>query len=359
MATTLSDAVDQKRNNLNAVRLFLALTVLAYHCSPLTRGADHHQGILPYFGDTAVDLFFLISGLLITASWQRSKSATDFLRKRVLRIYPGFIGAYAFSVAAMIWANPAVLNKLVSLHGLSGVLTDCVTLTNYMLRGSGVFPSNPYFGSADGSLWTIPYEFGCYLLVAIVGIFCLFKFRRLAIAGLIGAYVYFCISVFKNAEVTTPGRRFLTYFLAGTCCWLWREKIPLRGTIVSASLAVMIVAAFSRPVWLLVEPICLTYACLWIGFTNPWKATSWCDHTDLSYGVYLYAFTVQQIIATTAWGRNPFVMLSVAMPATIFVAYVSWTLIEKRCLAFKPQTSANRPLAKSDVTTFTTVAGKI
>ncbi|HEX3988145.1 MAG TPA: acyltransferase [Verrucomicrobiae bacterium] len=359
MATSLSDAVDQKRNNLNAVRLFLAATVLAYHCSPLTRGADHHQGILPYFGDTAVDLFFLISGLLITASWQRSKSAADFLRKRVLRIFPGFIGAYAFAVAAMTWANSAVLNKLISFHGLGGILTDCVTLTNYMLRGSGVFPLNPYFGSADGSLWTIPYEFGCYLLVAIAGILCLFKYRWLAIAGLIAAYALFCNSVLQGAEVTTPGRRFLTYFLVGMSCWLWREKIPLRGAIVFLALAIMFAAAFSRPVWLLFEPICLSYVCLWIGFTKPWKATRWCDHTDLSYGVYLYAFTVQQIIATTAWGRNPFVMLAIATPATALMAYLSWTLIEKRCLALKPVRHSNLRRGEIAATTFTTVGRKI
>ena len=119
----------------------------------------------------------------------------------------------------------------------------------------------------------------------------------------------------------------------------------------------MIVAAFARPVWLLVEPICLTYACLWIGFAKPWKATSWCDRTDLSYGVYLYAFTVQQIIATTVWGRNPFAMLAVALPATIFVAYLSWTLIEKRCLALKPSISGGGPV-KQSVATFARIVGK-
>src|SRR5689334_4137527 len=91
------------QNNFGAMRLFFAALVLFAHCYPLVGAstadplyrATSRQTTL---GSIAVDGFFLISGYLIARSWARSRSATDFIRKRILRIYPGYLVAFAVSI---------------------------------------------------------------------------------------------------------------------------------------------------------------------------------------------------------------------------------------------------------------------
>src|ERR1700722_18544978 len=102
MTTLLEKSVEVKLNSLNAIRLALALLVIFSHSYPLSGTpspdplsfASHGQDS---FGILAVNLFFLISGMLITSSWLRSKSMQDYLMKRFLRIYPGYIVAMLFS----------------------------------------------------------------------------------------------------------------------------------------------------------------------------------------------------------------------------------------------------------------------
>src|SRR5947207_2346913 len=98
----LKPLAESRHNNLNAIRLLLALLVVFSHCfaltgqsgsEPLTRWTRGQQT----FGSLSVDLFFFISGFLVTASWLRSNSMDDYLRRRVLRIFPGYILGLVFS----------------------------------------------------------------------------------------------------------------------------------------------------------------------------------------------------------------------------------------------------------------------
>jgi peptidoglycan/LPS O-acetylase OafA/YrhL len=57
--------------------------------------------------------------------------------------------------------------------------------------------------------------------------------------------------------------------------------------------------------------------------------------TDLSYGVYIYAWPVQQAAVTIFSIASPYVLLAVALPATLGVAFVSWHLIEAPALRLK------------------------
>src|ERR1700687_2059412 len=107
-------------NNFNALRLVLAVLVIVSHAFPLSYGnADREPivrltGGLEAFGSVAVDLFFLISGMLITASWLRSKSMQSYLFKRLLRIYPGFLVASAVSILIALAFNPAFRHTVTS-----------------------------------------------------------------------------------------------------------------------------------------------------------------------------------------------------------------------------------------------------
>ena len=90
-----------RENNFNFLRYGLAILVLFAHSYPLSTGQEFRYpngSTAPGLGWLAVNGFFAISGFLITGSWIASRSAGDFLRKRVLRIYPGYLVAYGVSM---------------------------------------------------------------------------------------------------------------------------------------------------------------------------------------------------------------------------------------------------------------------
>ena len=156
--------------------------------------------------------------------------------------------------------------------------------------------------------------------LCVIGLFCLFKFRWLILSVFIYTYLLVCKGVFLGWDISHMDRRFFVYFLAGMSAWLWRDKIPLHWLIAAAASALATISYFTAT-GLLVEPFATTYLVLWLAYSKTSKVSQWCDSADLSYGVYLYAFPVQQLIATTAWGRSSWVMLAVAVPVTIGLSH--------------------------------------
>lgn len=162
----------KKKNNLNGVRLILALSVIISHSFPICYGSGGESKGEPLMlltnnqmalGNAAVNLFFVISGMLITASWLRSNSMQEFLWKRILRIYPAFIVALAFS-GLVIWTLCPEFRASAG-RGISWsflFLNDCIFLGDKSLGAEGVFAHNPWHYNANGSLWTIAIEFEYY-----------------------------------------------------------------------------------------------------------------------------------------------------------------------------------------------------
>jgi peptidoglycan/LPS O-acetylase OafA/YrhL len=92
-------------NNFGFLRLLFALLVIVSHSPTLIDGDNSRElwnetfGSFT-FGGVAVDGFFLISGYLITKSFESSKTIADYLAKRILRIYPGYMLSLYTSDAA-------------------------------------------------------------------------------------------------------------------------------------------------------------------------------------------------------------------------------------------------------------------
>ena len=113
-----------------------------------------------------VDGFFVISGYLITSSWARSRSTWTFLKRRCLRILPGFVVAFLISVLVGFYSSHAAEGGL-----RPGLVLDLLALSEPKVRGA--FPTNPIAGSANGSMWTIAPEVAHYLIIMALGLVCL------------------------------------------------------------------------------------------------------------------------------------------------------------------------------------------
>jgi peptidoglycan/LPS O-acetylase OafA/YrhL len=332
-------------NNLNVIRLFLALMVICSHAYIICYGRGEKGRGEPLYclthgqealGTIAVNLFFFISGMLITASWLHSKSMQDYLIKRIIRIYPGFISALIFS-GLTIWIFCPEFRAQVG-HGISWsflMISDMVFLSKESLEWKGIFANNPSPDTVNGSLWTIPKEFACYILVAVVGLFALYKKRHIILIGAFFAYGNYCIFLLKGCESDKSFTRLLPYFLIGMCVWLWRDKIIITKYFAIISLITLIICSQFKPYFSILFPICGSYLTLWLAYIPRLKFTDWTKNTDLSYGTYLYALPIQQIAAMPVSLRVPWINFLITAPVVLIIALISWNMIEKRFLSLK------------------------
>ena len=357
----LCDPAQERRNNLNLLRLVLALLVLFAHSFPLTQGDnDREWGYIltrgqDTFGELAVNAFFAISGLLILQSWMRSRSSGDYLRKRVLRIYPGFVVATAFSLLLVgALAAPSSTDYFSDLRDQIGPrIFDTLTLD--MPRGARTLVNAPIPFQVNGSLWTIRYEFWCYLGVVVLGMSG--ALRRSSIVALCFATIYllrvgvYLMDHFGSAVATEPlfligsldeWRRFGSFFAAGAFLFAYRHRVPRSIGLLALSLGILVALAalgVGLNAWL---PIGGVYALFYAGF-HPRLVPSWftAGGRDWSYGVYLYAFPVQQLVRWWLGSSiGPYGLFALALGPTFACAALSWHFVERPALNQKRAAAA-------------------
>ncbi len=341
-------APEARFNNIDALRLILSLVVLFPHSFPLATGSEDHEPLIWFskgqinLGGLAVDWFFVLSGFLISQSWERSRTVWSFLKKRVYRIYPGYIVA----AAVCIWV-------IVPLAGPEGfrVYSGRTVLENswqvLLLRGfttPDAFLNNPAPRAVNGSLWTITYEFWCYLGVVLLGLSTLLR-RRGLVLGLFGASVVISF-VFEFFHLTPGGKllglifgyppfwaRLLPYYLAGVVAYQFREYFRPDRRLAALALLGLALGALTPHGVLFTLPTLGTYLVLYLAFTNDWKWHNAAGRGDFSYGIYLYAFPIQQLIMFRL-GRtvDPLVLFALAFVPTVLAGVLSWHLVERRFL---------------------------
>ena len=286
--------IESRSNNLNAIRLVLATMVMVSHGFALSLGTEDAEPIKRLTlgqetcGSIAVNLFFLISGMLITASWLHSRSMSNFLMRRVLRIYPGFIVALGFS-ALLIWLLCPEFRRHVG-HGLdwtSDLFSDAVTLSARSTAWPGIFARNPWPGSSNGSLWTIQREFECYLLVAVIGLFCLYKRRVWILIATAIVIATFAWELIRTKPAGHPPARLVAYFLVGMLFWLFRDKLRFSLPMALAGVGILLAAVRFPPAFSLLFLPIGSYVTLYVALSRPFALTRWTEKTDISYGVYL------------------------------------------------------------------------
>ncbi len=342
---TFADRESDRANNFDAIRLALSLLVIVSHSYALTPGGNGHEPLMRAsggqmtLGEVAVDGFFLISGYLITASWRRSRGFFDYLRRRVLRIYPGFLVAIAF---CGLVAGPLLSPDV-------GAYWRSFRWGNWALRAINLEDASPSAGAVNGSLWSIRYEFLCYLAVAALGLVGLLRRAGLAAGLALGCTAVQAAQVYFHFQV--PGSR-LTWlycypdfwprlaacYMAGAAYHLGAARVALSGRL-AALAALGLVAAAALPglrLLQLIFPYLGGYLTFWIAYAPGGWLRGVARRRDLSYGLYLYAFPVQLLLLRWSGNRlGPLALAALATLATGVLAGLSWHLVEAPCLRRK------------------------
>ncbi len=331
-------------NNFDVLRFLFASLVVFSHSYPLGEGHELREPLRKLTGQTtlgglSVYCFFIISGFLIAASWERRKTVGQFLKKRVLRIYPGFIIANAVGVflVAPMAADSAIGNALVSLQQFAW---DCMRLQGIQLPDT-LFPQN-HLHAVNGSIWSIAYEFWCYIGVIILGLVPLFHRRSfvlgLFVASLAVAFIFptYHLEWFGGGIL---GRIFgypffwamlLPNYLAGVVAWRYRDKLVVSDRVAMMSAIALAVSIPVANSWSVMFPVCGAYLVLWAAFHPLFRLHGFSKYGDFSYGMYLYAFPIQQLLVMHNSGSmNPYALFALAWPLSILAGMLSWYVVER------------------------------
>ncbi|OZM81464.1 acyltransferase [Pseudonocardia sp. MH-G8] len=346
----LQERFDPRRNAFDLLRLSFALLVAVGH------GIANHTGDQPRIGlstigDFGLDGFFVLSGFLVTRSWCTLTSFPRFAWHRFLRIMPGFW--VCLLVVAFVAAPVAAL-----LQGMSPLqaVTGTPSAWRYVLENAGllilqydiagILAATPHGVSFNGALWTLALEAFCYAVVGVLGALGLLRSRPVLVPA--AAAVLLVLTALQEAGVPVlldeRVIRLVLVFLLGATAYLYASRIPLRRDLAAAAAGLFLVSLALFDDFRVLGAVPLAYLILWAGTCFPWP---WSMRTDLSYGVYVYHWPLQQVLVLTALGDAPTgVFVPVTIALTVLPAAASWYLVERPALRHKNSSLPDRIAAR-------------
>lgn len=355
--TRLSAVVQGRDNNFHLVRLLAASAVLFSHSFPLSTGDLTSEPLRAFLGCTpggiAVDLFFSISGLLVTMSLVRRNSVADFLRARFFRIWPALTVAIALAVFVI---GPAFTSVPISAYFTSHDTWRHLAKNLVLLRGieytlPGVFDGNPQPHAINGSLWTLPSEVRCYiyLLVSWIAVRKVTServFKIFVTAVWAALFCWHCWAMTHGTLENSPPRLNLM-FTTGVASYLYRDRLVLSARWLSGIAAALALSMVDERLFGAVYALALPYVMLCLAYLPRGIILSYNKLGDYSYGVYVYAFPTQQTLMYLLPTLGVASLFAASMTVTLAMAVFSWHFIEKPALRFARPQRSRPPIAAS------------
>jgi peptidoglycan/LPS O-acetylase OafA/YrhL len=346
---TIKDAIEAKPGNTSGfdyLRITLAFSVLASHsivCSYGLTGENSARASelwLPVWWPLIRSItpsFFALSGFLIAGSLERN-TLPAFLALRGLRIFP--------ALAVEIVLSAIVIGTITTTLPLSAYFADPLFYRYFLnLIGDvhfylpGVFNDLPLPDYVNVQLWTIPYEMRCYLIIA--ALFTVVRYPRIYFVGVFSSVAALTLWTVKTHALPPvrelpagEGTMLVFSFLFGVALYLLRSFIPYNRLLFGGTLVLSwLLLQRSGTIYLATLPI--SYVTVFMGLQRP-RRTIIIRSADYSYGVYLYGFPIQQLVALTfpQWRFASF-NFAVSAPLALFCAWFSWTFIELFALSHK------------------------
>jgi peptidoglycan/LPS O-acetylase OafA/YrhL len=322
----------------------MATFVLVSHSYLYAAGASTGEPLQQWLGrslgEYAVQVFFILSGILVAQSFDRSRSVLDFGTARVLRIFPALI----VCVAVTSFVLGPVVSRLspaeyFSNPELYAYAAKTLTLSTGSASLPGVFETLPFAGYVNSSLWTLKYEVLCYVLLALLGAAGLFeeRWRKVAVIGL--AVLVATVSLGLPADIETYGfsdnlRYFIVFFFSGVLAYLARRELLIHGAVLIPLCALFITLA-KTPFAEISSALFLGYGALWAATKTFGPLRAACNQVDASFGIYIFAGPTQQGLLWLVPGVPPIWLSLLAFAIDLPIALLSWTVIEKPALSLR------------------------
>jgi peptidoglycan/LPS O-acetylase OafA/YrhL len=361
MLPRLSAYTAGRNNNFNFIRLLAASAVLVSHSYTLSTGNPEIEPFARQIGLTlgtiAVDIFFITSGFLVTGSLLARSNIVEFFAARALRIYPGLWVSQILTVAIVgFWLTTepprTFFSQWATWHYL---LKNCALVRYVDFYLPGTFETAPFsVGGVNSSLWTLPVELRMYvylgmgwlilrLLRAYSGrafvIFCV----AVAIVGValdLGHFIMPAARIFSGgSQWTLPGLFFL-----GAAFRLLQDRIPVSRAVALCMALALLLSLIDPLLFGITYRLTLAYLVIYLALAAGRFPFS--PRGDYSYGIYIYAYPIQQAIATLVAGISPAQMIALSGVITFGFAFASWHGVEKHALHVKDRLARRTNAAK-------------
>lgn len=347
-AATLAAYAAKDRNSYGVVRLLAALSVVYTHSFGVVGGWSTPEPLVASTGMSlgahAVHVFFALSGFMVAASFERSAGVVDFVLARVLRIMPAMIVVnLLIVVAGGLFLTSAAAIDYWTLDNAGRFFTRTVLTFSVGVPLLGVFADNPVPGAINIPIWTIRFEVIAYASLLVL----LTAMAAVQLTGMRRLWPVLAILVVSAAVLSgAPDAesfsfvdqlaRFAFAFYLGVAAWIMRDRLPVSLPILllvgaGAALAIWAGSLLSYPLMILA----VAYGSFWLGSFQMGWLQRWTTGTDLSYGVYITGFFVQQWLAAALPGLNSYGNAFVATLIVLLVAWLSWTFVERPALGLR------------------------
>ena len=308
---------------------------------PYLRWLAYFQGVL---------MFFTISGFLITASYDRNKNLRQYLKNRILRIFPALWVSFFLLLSVLFYFQIVSLSDFGNVKFIAWIVGQLSVFQFYtpdMLRDFGV-------GAPNGSLWTIPVEFVFYLILPLI--FVIFR-KRLRTGMLICAVlsVAFNFLLYKYGPEGTITKLlwvtvfpYLYNFMIGSLLYIYWDKVRkyIEGKFLIYLSVYLIYCIglneypdfYIASGFTLLTNVMLGLVTISFAYTLPHMGRVLMGY-DISYGVYIYHMIVVNVYVQCGFMNDPVYLLQV-VAITVLLGIMSWVLVERKALALKYKTFA-------------------
>lgn len=291
-------------------------------------------------GRFAVDVFFIISGFLVTRSVLTQPTLVDYGVARVLRLFPTLV------VTCILIAF--LLGPLVTTVPLATYFTDprtwlyvpvTASLITHAMTLPGVFDSVPVSGVIDSPLWTLCYEAACYLLLAVFALAGGLASRSRATVTLALVFLFYLFVTFatpwraESAPIDSTARFVLGFFVGGAL-YIFADKVKL-SLGVAVVLALIAVVSYRTPLYEMALRAATVYGVVWFALVPSGPIRRFNLIGDYSYGIYILCFPIQQTLVLLHPEITPLRLLLVSFPLVLALAILSWHFIEHPSLRQK------------------------
>lgn len=323
----------EPENNYLLLRFVAALLVIYGHSYAIAKLPGHEDLVqrllrFTYAGGMGVDVFFVISGFLVTASYLNRRNWPEFMKARCLRIFPGLI-VCLLAIAFLLGPFVTTLTPAEYLFGPE-LYTDLLHSLTLHLRLPGVFEHLPQ-QTVNGSLWTLPPEFMLYLLVGVAGVSGVLFSPRIYLPLLVGLGVL-CVMLTGQVHIRELYLRLFMLFGAGSLVRVFADRIPL-STWLLVTAGVPVVLLYRTVIFPDAFSLWLVYAVFWLAYVPNLHGFNRAG--DYSYGLYIYAFPIEQTLRQSFPAIQPLELFPAASVLTLGCAMLSWHFIEQPALKLK------------------------
>jgi peptidoglycan/LPS O-acetylase OafA/YrhL len=349
-----------RNNNFNLLRIVAAIAVLISHAYPLALGPatiEPLENLLGLsLGTLAVLTFFAISGYFISQSFDRRSDLVEFASARVLRIYPALVVVLLLTVFVVgPFFTDLSLGSYFSNPQTILYIPRNLRLWSMQYDLPGVFSANRY-QAINGSLWTLLYEVACYASAVIFGWLSSVLSRRMLAAAFVAYFALYALAfpvlpAIGHEHLLRHNIHLLSFpFFLGMALYHLRRMVPLRFSILTFLLGAA-AASHNQPWFHEAFVLAWCYGIFYLGFAQWKRFLTYNRVGDYSYGTYIYAWPIAQIVVASLKDCGPVLLISISLPLTLVLAALSWHLVEVKALSQKKAAAAwmRRSISRSAI----------